>query len=228
MIPLQTVVLMLTLIFALIGSLRGWAKEVIVAFTVILALFVEQVLTGLIPPIRDVWLNLPPLSRFWIRVIFFNLLVIFGYATPTLSQRFGAKIARERLQDILLGFFLGLLNGFLIIGTVWFYLDEAYYGVPEDLRRQEQATVQSIGPDGNPLFDEAGNPIMEPLFDEAGNPVFETVYADGAVGLADIRPPVLNSPARNLLPYLPPRIINGPPLYLAVGLAFIFVIIVFI
>ncbi len=204
MIPMHTVFLMMVVVFALIGSLRGWAKELIVAFSVVLALFIEQVLTGMVRPIRDIWVAMTPLSRFWIRMVFFSIIILFGYASPTLSQHIGSKVARERLQDILLGFFLGLLNGVLIVGSIWFYVDQAYYGVPEDQR------------------------IVRQVVDESGRTVEEVTYQPGAVGVGGIRPPEPDSAAAKLIPYLPPRLITGPPLYLAVGLAFVFVIIVFI
>jgi len=212
MIPMHTVFLLMVVIFGLIGSLRGWAKEIIVAFSVVLALFIEQVLTGMVPPIRDLWNAMQPLSRFWVRLIVFSIIVLFGYASPTLAQRIGAKVARERLQDILLGFFIGLLNGILIVGTIWFYVDEAYYGVPDDQWSMQQKV------------DEHG----EPVFDEEGNPVMEVVYSPDAEGVGGMRPPQRDTTAWKLLPYLPPRLIEGPPLYLAVGLAFVFVIVVFI
>ncbi len=205
MVPLQTVFVILLGIFALIGSLRGWAKEIIVASSVLLALFIEQVLTVMVPPIRDLWAAMPVMSRFWIRIIVFAVIVLFGYASPSLAARFGAKVARERLQDIMLGFFLGFLNGLLIVGAIWFYLDEGYYGVPEDQRTVRQEVLE----DGQTTVT-----IVE--------------YAGDAAGIGGIRPPQPGTAAANLLPYLPPRIIKGPPLFLAVGVAFVFVIIVFI
>lgn len=212
MIPMHTFFLVMVVVFALIGSLRGWAKEILVAFSVFLALFLEFVLTTMIGPLEQLWANLTPLNQFWIRLPFFGILVIFGYASPSLAQRFGAKIARERLQDILLGFFLGILNGFLIVGTMWFYLDEARYGVPPEQYQMQQ------------VLDEQGQPVL----DEEGRPVQIAVYNFDAVGLAGIRPPQPDSPSGRALESLPPRHIKGPPLFLAVGLAFVFVIIVFV
>lgn len=212
MIPIHTVLLVLVVLFGLIGSLRGWAKELIVSFSVILALFIEQVLTTLVPPVGDLWNAMQPLSQFWTRVIIFSLIVLFGYASPTVAQSLGAKVARERLQDILLGFFIGILNGILIVGTVWFYMDEAHYGVPQDQWMVQQAV------------DEEGQPITN----NEGQPVTEVVYTPDAEGIGGIRPPSENSTAANLLPYLPPRVITKAYLYLAVGLSFVFVIIVFI
>ncbi|HEY76058.1 MAG TPA: hypothetical protein G4O00_07750 [Thermoflexia bacterium] len=212
MIPMHTVFFVMVVVFAFIGSLRGWAKELIVAFSVVLALFIEQVLTTMVPPIRDLWGALQPMSRFWIRLSVFSIIVLFGYASPTLSRHLSAKAARERLQDILLGFFLGLLNGLLIVGTLWFYLDEAQYGVPPD-----QVQLQ-------PKLDEQGQQVL----DEQGQPIMEIVYLEDAEGIGGIRPPEKDSTAWKMLPYLPPRVITGPSLYLSIALSFAFIIIVFI
>jgi len=228
MMPLHTMFLILVFVFALMGSLRGWAKETLVAFSVILALFIEAVLTQMVPPIRDLWLNMQAMSRFWIRAVVFAIIIVFGYASPALAQRIGAKVARERLQDILLGFFLGLLNGVLIVGSIWFFLVDAQYGVPQDAWWSEPAVVQARDQDGQPVFDPEGRPVMEPVLDEDGNQVMEIIYSDGATGLGGIRPPGRNTTASTLVPYLPPRLITGPPLFVAVALSFVFVIIVFV
>ena len=132
MIPIHTVFGGLLVLFALIGSRRGWAKEMIVAFSVILALFVEHVLLSFVPPLAALFNNLPPHSKFYTRAVLFIIITVFGYASPTVVSRLGAKVARERLQDLLLGFFLGLLNGFLIVGTLLSFLNAVSYGVPPD------------------------------------------------------------------------------------------------
>jgi hypothetical protein len=132
MVPIHTVFGGLLVLFALIGSLRGWAKEMIVAFSVILALFVEHVLLTFVPPLTVLFNNLPPQSRFYTRAILFIIITVFGYASPSIVSRLGAKVARERLQDLLLGFFLGLLNGFLVVGTLLSFLNAVSYGAPLD------------------------------------------------------------------------------------------------
>jgi hypothetical protein len=132
MVPIHTVFGGLLVLFALIGSLRGWAKEMIVAFSVILALFVEHVLLTFVPPLTALFNNLPPQSRFYTRAILFIIITVFGYASPSIVSRLGAKVARERLQDLLLGFFLGLLNGFLVVGTLLSFLNAVSYGAPLD------------------------------------------------------------------------------------------------
>jgi hypothetical protein len=57
------------------------------------------------------------------------VLVFFGYQTVSLP-RFAGKAAREKLQDSLLGFVLGAINGYLVVGTIWFYLHQAAYPFP--------------------------------------------------------------------------------------------------
>jgi hypothetical protein len=120
----------LLILFGLIGSLRGWAKEIIVAFSVILALFVEHVLVRFVLPLAGIdFAALPQPGQFYSRMILFIVIAVFGYASPTLSSALGSKVARERLQDFLLGFFLGMLNGFLIVGSIFSFLDSANYGI---------------------------------------------------------------------------------------------------
>ena len=214
MVPLHTVFGALLILFGLIGGLRGWAKELIVAFSVFLALFVQHVLLTFIPPLRTLFENLAPQSQFYTRAIAFIIIAVFGYASPTVVSKIGARVARERLQDILLGFFIGLLNGFLIVGTVVAFLDMSYYGVPEDMRGTQQKV------------DELGNPVL----DKEGNPVLEVVYFPGAKGIGGIAPPPPGSTSANLLAFLPPRVIerSDAVLYLAVAAAFVFVIVVFL
>lgn len=214
MIPIHTVLGLLVLLFAVVGSLRGWAKEIIVAFSVFLALFVEHVLLTFVPPLRDLFYNLPLATQFYVRASLFVIITTFGYASPSIATRLGAKVVRERLQDLLLGFFLGLLNGFLVVGTLLFFLDAAYYGVAENMRYERTR------------LDELGQPVL----DAQGNVVIETVYDPEAVGIGGIVPPGPTSPAVKLLPFCAPAIAqrSNAVLYLAVAASFVFVIVVFI
>jgi uncharacterized membrane protein required for colicin V production len=214
MIPIHTVFGTLMVLFGLIGGLRGWAKEIIVACSVIVALFFQHVLLVFVPPLRDLFNNMAPQTQFYTRTIVFIIITIFGYASPSVISRMGGKLARERLQDILLGFFIGLLNGFLIVGTLLAFLDMSYFGVPENQRGEQQ------------MVDQGGNPV----FDKDGNPVMEIVYFPDAKGIGGIVPPEPETTSANLLAVLPPRIVeqSDAALYLAVALSFVFVLIVFI
>jgi uncharacterized membrane protein required for colicin V production len=124
MISLNFTFWLLVILFGLIGMMRGWAKELLVSFSVILALAFNSLLMRYVPVIKALPSAETPL--FWIRITIVITLVFFGYQTVGLP-RFASKANREKLQDSLLGFVLGALNGFLVFGTVWFYLAEANY-----------------------------------------------------------------------------------------------------
>jgi uncharacterized membrane protein required for colicin V production len=126
MVSLTVIFWMYVILFAIIGGMRGWAKELIVAFSVILALTFTTLLDNYIPFIRDVLRPDSPVLYFWLRFVIIVLLVFFGYQTPNIA-RFAAKMNREKIQDVLLGIFIGALNGYLIVGTVWFFLAQAEY-----------------------------------------------------------------------------------------------------
>ena len=115
---------MYVLLFAIVGAMRGWAKELMVIFSVITALAVNLLLEKYIPLVRD--LDKTTTSVFWIRTIILIALVFFGYQTVNIS-RFASKAARERLQDAMFGAVLGGFNGYLVAGTVLFYNHMANY-----------------------------------------------------------------------------------------------------
>lgn len=124
MISLNFTFWLLVFLFAMIGMMRGWAKELLVSFSLILGLAFNSLLMRYVPFIKSLPAEEAPL--FWIRTSIVASLVFFGYQTVALP-RFASKASREKLQDGLLGFILGALNGFLIFGTLWFYLAEANY-----------------------------------------------------------------------------------------------------
>jgi len=121
---------MYVILFSIIGGIRGWAKEMLVSFSVILALTFTTLLSNYVPFIRDVLAKENPALYFWLRTIILAVLVFFGYQTPNVS-RFAAKMTREKFQDAILGIVLGALNGYLIAGTIWFYMADADYPFPQ-------------------------------------------------------------------------------------------------
>ncbi len=116
---------MYVFLFAVIGWMRGWAKELLVSFSVILSLALNHVLRRYIP----IAANLPETdaSLFWVRTIILLVLVYFGYQTVISIPHLAAKGRTEKLQDTLFGAFLGGLNGYLVAGSVLYYLHVADY-----------------------------------------------------------------------------------------------------
>jgi hypothetical protein len=126
MMSLAVVFWMYVILFAIIGGMRGWAKEILVSFSVILALAFIALLEHYVPFVRDVLLPEKSPVLFWIRAIILIMLVFFGYQTVNL-QRFAAKMTREKLEHAILGIVIGAINGYLIAGTIWFYMANANY-----------------------------------------------------------------------------------------------------
>ncbi|MFH2103529.1 MAG: hypothetical protein ABIJ39_09285 [Chloroflexota bacterium] len=125
MVSLSFVFWMYIVLFGVIGAMRGWAKELLVSFSVILALTFITLIEQYVPFVRDA-LPIDSPALFWVRASILVVLVFFGYQSPNIA-RFAPKMTREKLQDTLLGIFIGALNGYLIAGAIWFYMHEALY-----------------------------------------------------------------------------------------------------
>jgi uncharacterized membrane protein required for colicin V production len=113
------------ILFAVIGAVRGWAKEILVFSSMILAMFILVVLETWVPFVKD--LPKDSTTLFWVRITILGALAFFGYQTPNIGKIAGARFAREKLQDTLLGLFLGAINGYLLVGTIWAFLHDANY-----------------------------------------------------------------------------------------------------
>ena len=116
------------ILFAVIGMQRGWAKELLVAFSVILALALNLLLKLYIPIVRD--LPNESSSLFWMRTLILVVLAFFGYQTVALIPNLASKATHDRLLDALFGAILGAINGYLIVGSILFFYDQAGYPYP--------------------------------------------------------------------------------------------------
>lgn len=128
MVPLDTVLWGFVIVFGLMGALRGWGKEMLVTFSVIVAFSMRLIFSKYVPFVKDL-LARPPMEQFYIYTGLIVFMAIAGYAGPVVSARLAGKATREKLQDFLLGFVIGALNGYLIVGSIWYLLAAAGYGV---------------------------------------------------------------------------------------------------
>ena len=142
MIPLDIAFWIFVLLFALMGALRGWGKEILVTFSIIVALSLRLIFSKYVPFLKDLLISRSLIEQFYIYSILVILMAIAGYAGPVVSARLAGKAVREKLQDFLLGFFIGALNGYLIVGSVWYFLHLAGYGV---LKIEPPAPESSAG-----------------------------------------------------------------------------------
>jgi hypothetical protein len=152
------------IITGIIGLLRGWVREVQVTASAILAMFIIDKFGGwvfdtVVARTTPEMLATDPMGTFrrivMLKLAVLLILVFFGYQGPVLvtfatQQRVQANRARETIQEGLLGLIVGLLNGYLILGAIWWYLHLAQY--PFDFMvspvaffaGQESASVQLI------------------------------------------------------------------------------------
>lgn len=179
MMAILVVFYIFVLLFGVIGAMRGWAKEILVIFSVVLALALITVFETFVPVLGP-FLRSNIVVQFWVRFVILILIVFFGYQSPKLSRLQGGAARRDRIQDVLLGLILGLVSGFLVIGSLWWFMDAAGYPFAPAIR--------------------APTPT-DPLGD------------------ASLR----------LIQLLPPQwLMRVPHIFIAVVLAFIFVLVVFI
>jgi hypothetical protein len=134
---------MYVILFAIVGGMRGWAKELLVAFSVILALALNHVIRRYIPLAAN--LAETDETLFWVRTFVLLVLVFFGYQTVISIDRLAARATRERLQDTLFGVILGGFNGYLIAGTILYYMHVADYPFENVITRpQDPALLQTV------------------------------------------------------------------------------------
>lgn len=125
MVELSLLVWVLAFFFAGLGYTRGWTKELISLAGIILSLFALHQFDTLL---RGVLLgNLPPDQRFYIQTAIFLSIVYFSYQTRALvgsdaqRARAGGE-GRDTLQNSFLGAIVGFINGYLIAGSIWYFM----------------------------------------------------------------------------------------------------------
>lgn len=128
MVSLDIIFWIFIILFAIIGSMRGWAREILVTFSTILALFILSVMEKFVPFVRDSLLLGNATELFWLRAAVLGALVFFGYQTPKIPRIAATnRFIKDTFQDILLGSFIGAINGYLIFGSLWYFMHQANY-----------------------------------------------------------------------------------------------------
>jgi hypothetical protein len=128
-------------LFGIIGLIRGWIREVQVTAGAVLGMFIiEQI--G--PWVADTMLSRTPVDAitadplasmrrlFIFKAIIMLLVIFFGYQGPVLIQtatggRARTNRPRETIQEGILGLAAGLLNGYIVVGAMWWYLHVSQY-----------------------------------------------------------------------------------------------------
>lgn len=142
MINIGIMYFFLIAIFAIIGYLRGWQREVIamaglVASVAALNQFAYTIanLLGMVAPegasAADVLASRQ--QQFWLQFGFHCLMAFFSYqmisrlADALTRGRLGDRL-RSGLETRITGFVFGVLNGYLFIGSLWGFLEYVLVG----------------------------------------------------------------------------------------------------
>jgi uncharacterized membrane protein required for colicin V production len=119
----------MVMFFAVVGSLRGWTKEVIATSGLILALFtINQFgtyLTSFVGGGGTVDTDAVRRQVFYVYSALYLVIAFFSYQGPALagSRLTGRLRVRDSFQDKLMGLLVGGVNGYLIVGALLAFLE---------------------------------------------------------------------------------------------------------
>ena len=122
MVQLSSLMWILAVFFSITGFLRGWNREIVGLAGILVSMFA---LFQFDVPIRSIvltrWLGFSFAQVFVIQVAIFLSIVFFAYTNESFvpEQRDGDR----SIQTSLLGTLIGFVNGYLIGGTLWYFLD---------------------------------------------------------------------------------------------------------
>lgn len=124
MLELITLIWISVAFFAFMGFQRGWTKEVISMSGIILGLFALHQFDFAIR--SQLLAEFTSDQRFYFQLAIFLSIVFFAYQTRALVGA-EANIAtggdgRDALQTKVLGALVGGINGYLISGSVWYFI----------------------------------------------------------------------------------------------------------
>ncbi len=124
MVSLYSMLWIAAIFFGVIGVIRGLRREIVSFGGIVLATFALFQFDVLL---RGVFLaSIPRDQAFFVQGGLFCVIVYFAYQTRSFGTAYeqGREGPRaNRFQDAILGGLLGALNGYLIWGALWYFLD---------------------------------------------------------------------------------------------------------
>jgi uncharacterized membrane protein required for colicin V production len=156
MIQLAALLWATALFFGAVGYMRGVSKELIALAGIILGLFAlfqfDSVLRGVLLA------TVEPVTRFYVQSIIFLLIVFFAYQTRALARHIGGSDGRDPLQSTVLGALVGFLNGYMIFGSLWYFMDINQYPLNPFISPPAAGTSSAQLVSSLPLYLLAGGP----------------------------------------------------------------------
>lgn len=122
MISLHIFYYIMLALFAIIGAIRGLAKELVVTTAGVLVLVLtEYIMPKLLPAFS-------PLTLTTIKLVLLLIVAFIGYQTVNLPQLFVSKLEdQNKSLNMILGAVVGALNGHLFISSAIWFIDRGGY-----------------------------------------------------------------------------------------------------
>ena len=128
------------LFFALIGTVRGWRRELIGTTGILLGFFAILQFDGLLR--GSVYLLLTNAQIFLLQTAVFVAIVVLAYRSRLTAN---PPDLRGRLRQGILGAAAGFMNGYLVAGSLWYFLDINRYPFPQLLSAPAEGSVSFQG-----------------------------------------------------------------------------------
>jgi hypothetical protein len=158
MIEVSAFMWTLAIFFGIMGYLRGWQREFIVTFAVLLLGFAVFHFDSLI---RTIFFGINHDTLFSFQMMLLILTVFYAYNAKTTVAGTRTRRDTRDMRDNMIGALVGALNGYLIGGTFWYFLDinqyplEAFFIAPAANSPSAQAlgwmpmVIMGGGPSGS-------------------------------------------------------------------------------
>lgn len=154
MLELVTLVWVSVGIFALVGLQRGWTKEIIAMAGITLGLFALHQFDAVIR--QQLLATFSADLKFVAQSSILLLIAFFAYQTRALiggdAREAMGDGGRDALQSKVLGGIVGAVNGYLVSGSVWYFLHINDYPLTPHIAAPAEASLSFHSVSNLPLF----------------------------------------------------------------------------
>ena len=159
MLELTTLVWLCVGGFAMIGLGRGWTKEIIALAGITLGLFALHQFDAAIR--EQVLAQFSAQNKFFVQTGILLLIAFFAYQTRALigaARSEGSDGNRDALQAKVLGGIAGAVNGYMVSGSVWYFMHINDYPLSPFIEAPAEGSLSLSTVNNLPLFVLAGGP----------------------------------------------------------------------
>ncbi len=160
MLELATLVWGFVLAFAAVGLGRGWTKEIIALAGIMLGLFALHQFDSAIR--EQLLVNFSSQVKFLFQSAILMIIAFFAYQTRALvgnrAQDEPDVTGRDALQSKALGGIVGAVNGYLLSGSIWYFMHINDYPLSPYIEAPAIGSLSLSTVNNLPLYVLAGGP----------------------------------------------------------------------